>query len=180
MRKLKLQLQVSVDGYMAGPRGELNWTSWNLEPPVLNYISDLNNNIDCILLGGVPADGFIMQWETGVPGNRMASGKTHQTPAISTKNTAVTHGNLVEEINKLKRQPGRDMIIYGEAAIVSSLIEADLIDEFHLFVNPTAIGHGITVFKKLDCVKRLRLIGVEPFDCGIVALHYALSTHKLY
>ncbi len=88
-------------------------------------------------------------------------------------NTDIATGDLTDEINKLKRQEGKDIIVYGGASFDSSLIKAGLIDEFHLFVNPAAIGYGMTIFKDLNGMqKKFTLIKSIVFDCGIVLLHY--------
>jgi dihydrofolate reductase len=87
-------------------------------------------------------------------------------------NTDIATGDLTDEINKLKRQEGKqDIIIYGGASFDSSLIKAGLIDEFHLFVNPAAIGNGMTIFKDLDEIQKFTLVKSIAFDCGIVLLH---------
>jgi dihydrofolate reductase len=87
-------------------------------------------------------------------------------------NTVLAKGNLVDEITKLKEQDGKDIIVYGGATFVSALIKQGLIDEFHLFINPTAIGNGMTIFKELDRKQNLTLVKSISFDCGIVVLNY--------
>ena len=86
--------------------------------------------------------------------------------------TVLAKGNLVGEITKLKKQDGKDIIAYGGATFVSALIKHGLIDEFHLFINPAAIGNGMTIFKGLDRKQNLRLVKSKSFDCGIVVLNY--------
>jgi dihydrofolate reductase len=73
-------------------------------------------------------------------------------------------------VNKLKAQQGGDMIAYGGGTLVSDLIAKGLLDELHLFVNPTAIGAGMPVFP--EARQQLRLVTAQPFDCGITALHF--------
>jgi dihydrofolate reductase len=87
-------------------------------------------------------------------------------------NTDIATGDLTDEINKLKRQEGKDIIVYGGASFDSSLITSGLIDEFHLFVNPAAVGTGMTIFKDLKEMQKFTLIKSIAFDCGIVLLHY--------
>ena len=81
-------------------------------------------------------------------------------------------GELTEEIIKLKSQNGKDIIVYGGASFDSSLIKEGLIDEFHLFINPAAIGKGMTIFKDLNEIQKFTLVKSIAFDCGIVLLHY--------
>ena len=87
------------------------------------------------------------------------------------ENAVVAGGDLAETVNRLKAQPGGDMIAYGGGTLVRDLIAKGLLDELHLFVNPTAIGAGMPVFADLGAHQRLRLVAARPFDCGITALH---------
>ena len=87
-------------------------------------------------------------------------------------NTVLAKGDLVDEITKLKKQDGKDIIAYGGATFVSALIKHGLIDEFHLFINPAAIGNGMTIFKGLDSKQNLTLKKSLASACGIVVLCY--------
>ncbi len=185
MRKLKLQTQMTVDGYIAGPAGELDWTVWNWDEALKQYVTDLTVPVDCIVLGRKLAEGFIPYW-ANVAANPehpefTAGQKFTDTPkVVFTKtldtspwpNTLLAKGDLVDEITNLKKQPGNDLIAYGGAAFVSSLIQHGLIDEFHLFINPAAIGTGLTIFKNLDNKQNLTLVKATSFTCGIVVLNY--------
>ena len=79
------------------------------------------------------------------------------------------------EITKLKNQNGKDIIVYGGGTFVTSLIKARLIDEFHLFINPAAIGNGMTIFNGLDNNLNLKLKFAKQFDCGITLTCYELA-----
>lgn len=185
MRKLKLQVQMSVDGYVAGPNGELDWMVWNWDDQLKDYVNKLTEPVDCILLGRKMTDGFIAHWAT-VAANpddpEYLSGKkfTNTKKVVFTKtldksewaNTDIANGDLVDEINKLKNQDGKDIIVYGGATFVSSLIKEGLIDEYHLFINPTALGKGLTIFKGLEERQDLILAKSTPYDCGIVVHRY--------
>lgn len=85
------------------------------------------------------------------------------------QNTTLNSGNIKEEVSKLKNLKGFDMMVYGGGTMVRTLIEADLIDELHLFVNPTALGSGIPIFGGL---KNMTLLKSKSFDCGIIVLCY--------
>lgn len=188
MRKLKLQVQMTVDGYIAGPNGEMGWMAFNWDDELKQYVTDLTKTVDCIILGRKLAEGFIPHW-AGVaadPDNpEVSSGKkfTDTPKVVFTKtldksgwdNTVLAKGDLVEEITNLKNQEGQDIIAYGGATFVSALIQHGLIDEFHLFINPAAIGNGMTIFKELDHKQDLTLVKSIPFDCGIVVLNYELK-----
>ncbi len=186
MRKLKLQVQMSVDGFIAGPNGEMDFTVWDWDDKLKQYVTELTEPVDCIVLGRKLAEGFIPHWAAVAanPDNpEFTAGQkfsdTHKvvftkTLAASTwDNTVLAKGDLVDEITKLKNQEGKDIIAYGGATFVSALIKQGLIDEFHLFMNPTAIGSGMTIFKDLDSKQNLTLLKATSFDCGIVVLNYA-------
>ncbi len=184
MRKLKLQVQMSADGFIAGPKGELDWITWDWDDKLKEYVSSLNDPVDTILLGRKMADGFVTQWSNVAtkpddPGFEFGK-KMIDTPKIvfsrtldktRWENTVIAKGDITDEINKLKNQNGSDIIVYGGASLDSSLIKAGLIDEYNLFINPVLIGKGMTIFKDIDR-QDLMLLKSVPFDCGIVLLCY--------
>lgn len=90
------------------------------------------------------------------------------------KNTEIEHGNFVREIKNLKKQTGRDMIVYGGQSFVVSLIREKLIDEFHLFVNPVALGKGLAIFNGIREFQELKLKKTISYNSGIVLLNYEL------
>ncbi|MEO1052086.1 MAG: dihydrofolate reductase family protein [Bacteroidota bacterium] len=84
-------------------------------------------------------------------------------------NTTLVSGDLTKEVSSLKKQMGKDIIVYGGGEFVSSLISANLIDEYYLFVNPVALGGGMSIFKQRT---NLQLAESIAFDCGITLLKY--------
>jgi len=184
MRKLKLQVQLSLDGFVAGPDGEMDWMTWNWDDELKKYVNDLTDSVGSILLGRKMADGFISYWKsvTADPGNpqydfakkmcdyhKVVFSKTLK--KSEWENTRLAGGNITEEINRLKSLPGKDMIAYGGAGFVSSLIKHNLIDEYHLFINPAVIGDGMAIYKAAGKMN-FQLVRSTPFSCGIVVLRY--------
>jgi dihydrofolate reductase len=177
---------MSIDGYIAGPNGEMDWMVWNWDDKLKNYVFELTEPVSTIILGRKMTDGFISYWSDIMmtkPDDPFYefSKKMIETPkVVFTKtlrksqwvNTALATGDLTEEIMRLKSENGKDIIVYGGAAFDSSLIKAGLIDEFHLFINPAAIGSGMAIFKDLSELQKFTLIKSTPFDCGIVELQY--------
>jgi dihydrofolate reductase len=185
MRKLKLQMQMSVDGYVAGPNGELDWMHGEWDDELIKYTGGLTNSIDTILLGRKMTDGFVSHWTNVMKNTKDSEYKWAKifvdTPkVVFTKtlnksiwiNTTLAKGNLTDEIAKLKNQPGKDIIVYGGAGFVSSLIKEGLIDELHLFVNPVAIGNGMTIFKSLNKTQIFSVLHSTPYSCGITVSCY--------
>ena len=184
MRKLKLQMQLSVDGFSAGPNGELDWMTWNWDEELKKFVDDLHHTVDTILLGRKMTEGFISHW-TDIVKNKpedesysFAKKMVDFHKVVFTKtldrstweNTALAKGDISDEVNQLKKQKGKDIIVYGGAGFVSSLIKEGLIDELNLFINPTAIGNGLNIFSDRT---NLKLERSKTFDCGIVVLTYS-------
>ncbi len=185
MRKLKLQVQITVDGFIAGPNGEMDWITFAWTDDLKKYVGALTDSMDTIVMGRKLAQGFIPHWAARPAGEDPASiDKFNNTPKVvftktlqttEWENTRLANGDLATEINHLKRQPGGDIIAYGGATFVSSLIKEGLIDAFYLFVNPVAIGDGMAIFRGLDGKQNLTLVESIPFECGILGLHYQLN-----
>jgi dihydrofolate reductase len=93
----------------------------------------------------------------------------------SWNNTTLATGDLVDEINKLKNKNGKDMIVYGGGGFVSSLIKEGLIDEFHLFINPNALGQGMPIFNRLTKKQNLTLKSATAFSNGVALIFYELK-----
>jgi dihydrofolate reductase len=185
MRKLKLQVQISVDGYVAGVNGELDWTT-SLDETLRQYMNDVVDSSDTLLLGRKMAVGFVDHFEEFKPSHskfdfarkmvdipKIIFSRTLEKPFG--KNTSLANGNLGDEIAKLKNQNGKDILVYGGAGFVSSLIVDGHIDEFLLFVNPIIINKGLRIFDLLDQQQQLSLIGATASECGVTVLHYKLD-----
>lgn len=176
-------MHMSVDGFVAGPEGQLDWMSPETAPKQLQFLQELTESMDTIILGRKMANGFITYWENVV--NTQQNGPEYpyakifvDTPTIvfsktiktvDGKNTQVENDDLVESLNNLKNQQGKDIIVYGGANFVSELIKNNLIDELNLFINPTAIGNGLRIFN--DRFK-FSLINSTSYSSGIVVNQY--------
>ena len=179
MRKLKLQVQITVDGFIGGPNGDLDWRIWDWDDKLKAFAFPLRDTSDTILLGRKMAQTFIPHFEETVNtlkpsngdkalderydyANRMVNmpkivfSKTMKT--FPGRNVSVENGDLVAAIKNLKSKPGKDMIVYGGASFVSSFIQHGLIDEFNIFVNPVLINKGLRIFDLLEHRQKLSLI----------------------
>jgi len=185
MRKLKLQMQVTLDGFNStGSNDEQKWVTWAWEE-IKQYVLDLGDSADTEIIGRKLAIDYIPYWldiytKPEDPMYEVAKIKAKQKKIVFTKtldksiwdNTELAKGDLKDEINKLKSQEGKDIIVYGGSSFVSSLIKEGLIDEFHFFVNPIAIGKGVSAFQELANWQELKLQKVITFNSGLVLLHY--------
>ncbi|MFZ0697112.1 MAG: dihydrofolate reductase family protein [Nitrososphaeraceae archaeon] len=188
MRKLRLHVQMSIDGCIAGPNNEMDWMGGLLDDELIKYEYKLHEPVDTILLGRKMTDVFISTWSNVMnkpddPWYAVAKKMIETPKVVFTKtlnksrwiNTDIATGDLIEEVSKIKSQNGRDIIVYGGASFDSSLIKEKLIDEFYLFVNPIVMGSGKTIFRDLKEIQKLTLIDSKVFDCGLVLLHYEVK-----
>jgi dihydrofolate reductase len=188
MRKLKLQMQISVDGINStGPNDEQKWVTWAWDE-IKQHVLDLLDSTDTILIGRKLAVDYIPYWQNTFADSdhpmyeaakRIVAAKkivfTKTLDKSEWSNTELARGNLVDEIGKLKSQNGKDIIVYGGSSFVSALVKEQLIDDFHLFVNPIVIGKGTRVFDRLENWNQLKLKQSVTYDCGIVLLNYELK-----
>jgi len=178
MVKLKLQMQLSIDGFVASPDGQMDWAVWDWDRELKDYVEGITSDVDCIVLGRKLAQGFIPYWASH-PNEEGADFMNAARKVVFSKslkeseweNTSIAKGNLIHEIETLKNENGKDLIAYGGAEFVTSLIENDLIDEYHLFINPSIIGKGLGIFGIAN-KKSLQAKSARLFDCGIVLVQY--------
>ncbi len=191
MRKLKLQMQITVDGFVAGPNGEQDWVfiSGKQDPEGLQQIVgfgvELAASCDTFLIGRkLAASTFCTYWENVAdnqpdnPWHPLAQLiADHRKIAFSSsettlpgRNLEVENGDLATVVQSLKNQPGKDILVYGGADFVSSLVSLNLIDEYYFVVNPIAIGSGLSIFKER---KVLELVSSTAFKHGKVVNKYA-------
>jgi len=194
MKKLKLQMQLSVDGFVSSGNGKSSdWMVWDFgenwawDKDLQEYHTSLTASIDTVLLSRKMAEGgFIDHWadmavNTNSPQSAFARNITHARKVVVTQkldksiwnNTELAKGDLVTEVNKLKAQSGKDIIVYGGAGFVSALIKERLIDEYHLVINPAILGYGVPIFNEISSRQDLQLISAKSYDKGMVVLIYA-------
>jgi dihydrofolate reductase len=176
---------MSLDGFVAGPNGEFDWLIRSKDGS--RIINSLIDTSDTLLMGRKMTGGFINYWENIVNNQPESPEFTFAKKMVDTPkvvfsrtldksvwtNTVLAKGNLTDEVANLKNQNGRDLLVYGGADFVASLIKENLIDEYNLFVHPVILGKGLTISDKTENRLNLTLVESERFDCGVVWLHYA-------
>lgn len=195
MRKLKLEMQVSLDGFTASAEGDVSWMvwPWSEDWPWDDALRAHHNNLtatsDCILISGRMAEeGFCDHWEQVAseaenPQSMFAAAivatpklvVTRSIPSSRWKNAELFRGDLAEGIARLKREPGKDILAYGGPAFASALMDAQLIDEMYIYINPTVLGQGRKMLKDVRERTELRARSATCYDCGVVVLEYAVK-----
>ena len=185
MRKLVSFMHVSLDGFVAGPNGEMDWIK--VDEEIFDYAGYRTNEADTALYGRVTYEMMEGYWPT-VADQPNASKHDIEHSAWYKKvekvvlsrsmkgkklpNTVIVSDNIVEEVNRLKSAVGEEIIIFGSASATNILTQENLVDEFWLFVNPILLGQGAPFFKDLKQRTKLKLIKSHAFSSGVVCLHY--------
>jgi dihydrofolate reductase len=184
MKKIIVSNYVTLDGFFAGPQGEIDWFVWNEE--TVEYSKELLQAIDTILFGRMTYELMAGYWPTAAAAEedpaiieamnnlpKIVFSRTLE--KVGWNNAKLAKGDLGEEVTALKRRPGRDIVIYGSGSIVAALAERGLIDEYLLFVNPVVLGEGKPLFKGLKERFPLELKKTQVFKNGVVLLDYQLA-----
>ncbi len=185
MRKIIVSEMVSLDGFFAGPKGEIDWHV--VDEEFNEYAISLLKKVDTILFGRITYQMFESYWPAAAKdpltskSDREIARLINEAAKIVFSRTLEKVGwqnveqykeLIPEEVAQLKRQPGKDMVIYGSGTIVSALTQAGLIDEYRFFVAPVVLGSGKSLFTGLQDKLHLKLLKTKRFDSGNVLLHY--------
>ena len=185
MRKLVLFMHTSLDGFVCGPNGEMDWI--NVDDEMFDYAGKQTDQADTALYGRVTYQMMEGYWPTA--GNQPNASKhdiehsrwyNHVTkvvvsttlPKNKTGKTKVISDNISSEIKKLKQQPGKNILMFGSPTAAHTLMSNDLIDDFWIFTNPVLLSEGIPLFKDLKERLNLKFAETKVFASGVVMLHY--------
>lgn len=185
MRKVIFFMLTSIDGYFEGPNQDISWH--NVDAEFNEMAIDQLNSVDTLLFGRVTYELMASYWPTTAAktDDPVVAGKMNATPKIvfsktlrevDWENTRLIKENFAEEMLKLKKQPGKDMIIFGSSDLAVSFIEHGLIDDYRIMVNPIVLGQGTSLFKGLQKKLELKLVKTRTFKSGNVVLYYEPKT----
>ena len=185
MRKLILFMHISLDGYVAGTEGEMEWI--NADSEMFGYAGRLTDGADIALYGRRTYEMMEAYWPTAAeqPGatehdlthsrwyNKVKKIVVSTTlEAEPATNREVITADIAGEIRKLKQQPGKNILMFGSPSVAYTLMQAQLVDDYWFFVNPVLLSEGIPMFKGIRDRIRLRLAESKVFASGVVGLHY--------
>jgi dihydrofolate reductase len=186
MRKLKLFMHVSLDGFVQGPNDwEIDWIKYDGE--LEKFAKESLSTVDTVLWGRVTYQGMENYWPTVTSNpsstqheidhanwldNTLKIVFSKSLEKVEWKNTRLVKENIADEITHLKQQPGKDMIIIGSPRFAHNLMELGLIDEFLITLQPVIIGSGLPLFKDIKDRVNLKLIEQKTLSLGVVCLHY--------
>lgn len=191
MRKVILSMQISLDGFVEGPGGAMDWFA-NDDEDQWKHLFQLLGSVDTFLLGRGMYPDYAKYWRDCLTNTSASDNERNfarlaeETPhlvfsktidkadpiAIGWKNTRIIKEDLATEINKLKQQPGKDMMLWGGARMASGFIRQRLIDECRILVNPVLLGGGKSLFSDIGERQYLTLLETRKFKSGAVELYY--------
>ena len=166
MRKVVLGLAISLDGFIEGPNGEYDWCFTDQD----YGLTEFSNRIDALVMGRKTFD--ITKGYDGP--NHLSQAKTYvfSRTMKTTPGIEVLNGDLLEIMNKLRQQPGKDIWLFGGADLTMQFVNHSLIDEYWLSVHPVLLGAGKPLFHDIASRKNLTLIESKVYDTGLVSLKY--------
>jgi dihydrofolate reductase len=185
MRKIVLSLHTTLDGFVAGPNGEMNF--FKVDEELFDLVGRFTNEADTALYGRVTYEMMNSYWPTAASQpnaskhaiehsawyNRVQKVVISKSMKGATLDkTTIVSDNIAEEIQDLKNAEGKNIMIFGSPTAVHTLMEHNLIDEYWLFVNPILLGEGIPVFSKIKQRVQLELVNEVRFNSGVVSLNY--------
>lgn len=188
MRRLILRMELTLDGVAAGENGPIEGVDYGDEGSWRDIFATLET-IDTLLLGAGMHREYLDYWKSALtdpttkPNERkfaeIAAGMPHvilsrTLKAVERRNATVLAGG-VEAIADLKRQSGRDLLLWGGPTAAAAAIEAELVDEYHLVTHPVIAGRGKKLFNDVSGALRLRHLSTETFTSGVVLVKYAAS-----
>jgi dihydrofolate reductase len=176
MRRVVLQMGVSLDGFVAGPGGTLDWGLPPEHEDVTAWKAASVRRAGAHLMGRVTYEAMAAHWPsaTGVyaaPMNDIPKVVFSRTlEKAGWADTRIARGDLAEEVARVKREPGEDVLAHGGATFVQALSRLSLIDEYRLVIQPVALGSGLPLFRDLPAPLHLELAEARTFPDG-TAIH---------
>jgi dihydrofolate reductase len=185
MRNIVSLAHISLDGFMAGPGGAMDFIAFNNE--LADYTYPLFANVDLAVYGRVTYDMMEGYWPTaGDAPDASAHEKSHSRwyggvrkivasrtlAASKNPNVRIVGDDIVGALRAEKQKAGGEIMIFGSPALTRALAAADLVDEWRLTLQPVIVGDGLQLFGKRDTRTRLELRSSKTFGTGVIALHY--------
>ncbi|MCF6407770.1 dihydrofolate reductase family protein [Chitinophaga filiformis] len=185
MRKLVSFFHVSLDGYVAGLNGEMDWIK--VDDEIFEHVGERVNDSDTALYGRVTWQMMEGYWPTAADqpnatrhdiehaawyknAKKIVLSKSMQDEQLP--DTTFISDDVEHHIKAVKQQAGKEILIFGSPSATHSLLQYDLIDEFWLFVNPVLLGKGMPLFKNVSETTPLTLVSSKTFSNGVVCMHY--------
>lgn len=187
MRRIVVTTWVTLDGFIAGPKGEMDFVGRFYDEAMGDYETELVRGGDTLLLGRKTYDSFAGSWPMVPERPGVSDSERDYALMLNAMRKVVVSASLTEpswdhtdvltdvrreEVEQLKAEPGRDIIVYGSASIVRQLTDLGLIDEYQLLVHPVVLGDGTPLFRGVESAADFSFESATPLPSGVVKLVY--------
>ena len=181
-------MHISLDGFVSGPNGELNWAK--VDEELFDYVGKRIGKGDTALYGRVTYEMMEGYWPTAADKPDASKHDIEHSKwykdvhkiVLSTTlneadltNTTIISDNLADRLNEIKKQGGEDILLFGSPTATHTLLEQNLIDGYWLFLNPIILGQGIPLFVDMKDQTKLTLVNTKQFDSGVIELNYVVE-----
>jgi dihydrofolate reductase len=180
-RRIILDLAVTLDGFIEGKNGEVDWCIMDSDMGFIDFL----HQIDTILYGRKSYE----LWGQFTPESDVTETEKNLWDLVHSKQKYVfsrtqkgtddkaifINDQILEEVNKVKNKPGKDIWLYGGSSLITSFIKLGLVDEFRLSVHPVVLGEGKPLFMDIRERLNLKLVNTRSFSSGVVQLIYHLN-----
>ena len=190
MRKIISFMHLSLDGFVAGLNGEMDWIK--VDEEIFDFVGKRISEGDTALYGRVTYQMMEDYWPTAGDKptatrhdiehskwyskvHKVVLSKTMNPDSYRETNTKIISDNLSDRINEIKQQAGEDILLFGSPTATHSLIQQNLIDGYWLFVNPIILGQGIPLFVDIKDKIKLKLLTTRQFTSGVTELNYTVD-----
>lgn len=168
MRKIILGLAVSLDGFIEGPNGEYDWCFTDQD----YGLSDFFKQIDTIFMGRKSYE-LAQRMEGENPWKGMTTYVfSNSLKEVKDENVKLITGDIEKQVNDVRKQPGKDIWMFGGAELLTYFVNNGWIDEYWLSVHPIILGAGKPLFQNIASRKKLRLTDHKIYETGLVSLRY--------
>lgn len=184
-------MHISLDGFVAGPNGELDWVK--IDEEIFDHVGKRIRKSDAALYGRVTYQMMESYWPTAADkptatkhdiehskwyskAHKIVLSKTMKEESLT--NTTIISENLADRINEIKQSHtggSEDLLLFGSPTATHSLLQLNLIDGFWLFVNPIILGRGIPLFVDIKDKIKLNLLTTRQFASGVIELNYTVD-----
>lgn len=188
VRRIISFMHISLDGFVAGPNGEMDWVK--VDEEIFNHVGKRISQGDTALYGRKTYQMMEGYWPTAADKpnatkhdrehskwyrdvHKVVLSKTMEGAELA--NTTIISENLSDRINKIKQQAGEDILLFGSPTATHSLLQLNLIDGYWLFVNPIILCQGIPLFQGIKDKTNLKLLTTRSFNCGVTELNYIVD-----
>ncbi|QJD96472.1 dihydrofolate reductase [Mucilaginibacter robiniae] len=169
MRKVILNLAVSLDGYIEGPNGEYDWCFTDED----YGMSDFFSTVDTIFMGRKSYELIAGLEEQSFPGMKIVVFSDTLTADLELSNVSlINSANFIDEVKAILSQPGDNIWLFGGATLLSSFLEHKLVSEFWLSIHPVVLGGGKPLFQAVQDRLNLMLTDTQTYPSGLVQLRY--------